>query len=458
MILKKWFKGLPMPFYFLLLALLLHLLPGFFMAVCRAQGSPPPGQGLAVGQPVPGHLTLEMVNYPHATARLSDFRGKLLILDFYATWCSTSRAPMPRLDSLQQTFGDQLQLLLVSYPAARDNQASVNAFFEKWRTPAGTRYRLPSVVNDTTLVKLFPHRLIPHFAWIKPDGTVGAITGADKVTAAHIRRALAEGIMPPTKKNIDLNVPLFSSNELPAGNMLHYSILLRGAIDGAPSAMRQRQHGDQVTGAVYINQPLLSLYKAVKQNLYPELGNKGLLVEGADSASLFPERSPLPAEEWKARHTYSYDLVLPEGSTANPYQLMLQDLNRYSGYEAMLEPRATDCLLLVRKGRRDKLRSKGGEPANRLFHPGKPSLQNMPLAALVSRLNSNNSLPLLVVNKTNYTNPVDLQFSTGFNDLPALRRELQRYGLDLVPARRKVPVLVLRRKNTDNKPLTSTNH
>ena len=38
-------------------------------------------------------------------ARLSDYRGKVLVLDFYATWCEPCRASIPRLKALQQKFG-----------------------------------------------------------------------------------------------------------------------------------------------------------------------------------------------------------------------------------------------------------------------------------------------------------------------------------------------------------------
>jgi thiol-disulfide isomerase/thioredoxin len=38
-------------------------------------------------------------------AKLSDYRGKVLVLDFYATWCAPCRASIPRLIALQQQFG-----------------------------------------------------------------------------------------------------------------------------------------------------------------------------------------------------------------------------------------------------------------------------------------------------------------------------------------------------------------
>ena len=443
MFLKKWLPGPFMPLLFLLILLLLQLSPGCLLSVCRAQ--PPAAEGLAPGQQVPQRLPLQLVNHHKAAATLSDFNGKLLLLDFWATWCGSSRAPLPLLDSLQAAYEDQLQVLLVSYTAARDSKASVEAFFEKYRRPDGSRYRLPSVVEDTSLIRLFPHKPIPHFVWIGPDGTVGAITRSAQVTSRNIERAIAEGVMPPSlRPDLDLSRPLLANEVLPSETTGYYATLLQGTVDDGPPRFQERQNGDLPNGLVAANMPLLDLFAIAKRNLYPELGSNGLVLEGVDAELLLQEEAGPASADWQERHTYAYDLLLPEGTAADPYRLLLEDLNRYSGYRGSLELRKTDCLRLVRKGRKDKLRSKGGEAANRLYSKKAPAMQNLPLTTLVARLNSNNTLPLLVVDDTGYSGSVDIELKAVSSDLPALRRQLQAYGLDLVPTRRKVEVFVLR--------------
>lgn len=46
---------------------------------------------------------------------LSDFRGKMVLLNIWATWCAPCRKEMPSLDRLQSTFGNsEFQVLAIA--------------------------------------------------------------------------------------------------------------------------------------------------------------------------------------------------------------------------------------------------------------------------------------------------------------------------------------------------------
>ena len=45
---------------------------------------------------------------------LSDFRGKLVVLNLWATWCEPCLREMPSLERLQTRFGDRIAVLAVS--------------------------------------------------------------------------------------------------------------------------------------------------------------------------------------------------------------------------------------------------------------------------------------------------------------------------------------------------------
>ncbi|MCX5724764.1 MAG: TlpA disulfide reductase family protein [Nitrospirae bacterium] len=67
---------------------------------------------LAVGKQAPDFVLTDLNDKPQ---RLSDFRGKVVFLNFWATWCKPCREEMPSMDVLHKNFEkDGLVILAVS--------------------------------------------------------------------------------------------------------------------------------------------------------------------------------------------------------------------------------------------------------------------------------------------------------------------------------------------------------
>jgi peroxiredoxin len=67
---------------------------------------------LAVGKPAPDFSLADLNDKPY---RLSDFRGKVVFLNFWATWCKPCREEMPSMEILNKNFEkDGLVILAVS--------------------------------------------------------------------------------------------------------------------------------------------------------------------------------------------------------------------------------------------------------------------------------------------------------------------------------------------------------
>jgi peroxiredoxin len=67
---------------------------------------------LAVGKPAPDFVLSDL---NEKTYRLSDFRGKVVFLNFWATWCKPCREEMPSMEVLYKNFEkDGLVIMAVS--------------------------------------------------------------------------------------------------------------------------------------------------------------------------------------------------------------------------------------------------------------------------------------------------------------------------------------------------------
>jgi len=61
---------------------------------------------------------------------LDDFKGKLLILNFWATWCAPCREEMPSLDDLQSNSNfDNLKIFLINI--GQENFSKSDSFFKE---------------------------------------------------------------------------------------------------------------------------------------------------------------------------------------------------------------------------------------------------------------------------------------------------------------------------------------
>ena len=111
---------------------------------------------------------------------INEYKGNLLILNFWATWCEPCKEEMPSLDKLQAN-PDLKKMRIFAINIGKENLEKVNKFFLDLKIKNFEPYFDP----PTTLAKIFTLRGIPTSILINKEGlefarVIGSIDFEDK--------------------------------------------------------------------------------------------------------------------------------------------------------------------------------------------------------------------------------------------------------------------------------------
>lgn len=148
---------------------------------------------LIVGQRVPDDFWtrehLFYINGDTVRRTLGEYKGKLLVLDFWATWCAICLAQMKEKQQLFSNYPDETAFLLVNSLRTKDNYEAIQKRHDKI-SASSLGGKIESIIEDSYLQGLFPTKSYPRYVWIGPYGNVVAMTMALSVTDGHLKDML----------------------------------------------------------------------------------------------------------------------------------------------------------------------------------------------------------------------------------------------------------------------------
>ncbi|MCY4780511.1 TlpA disulfide reductase family protein [Sphingobacterium sp. UT-1RO-CII-1] len=428
---------------------------------------------LEIGDTVPEeiwNMPLQVVNHPEGkeTITLNEYRDKkLIILDFWATWCGSCLASMPYMHELQTEMGEQAKVLPITF---QDNKTILD-FLNKSISPTITAIKssFSSIVDGKVLDAYFPSKSIPHVVVLDAKGIVRAISVPSALNVENLEEMIADGNAQPVRQRVNtIDSPLLS--DVAGTNGIYYSAFL--AYNAAmPFTASFRTDSAKGHAHYYsLNTRLIKLFgqtvfvgdENVKHTGIHLLPSRRIL-EVAEPALYDQNNNEYPLE----KVIFTYESIMPFKTTiTEAKRKMKNDLEFQFALQAGLEKIKVPCLVLTvsdtsrlpyaKEGSQRKLVRRGVTVLNEgyevLDHPirtrSSSYMQNYPIKQLVYMLNKlGDGKTPFVIDETGVYKNLDLDIVDELSDFDKLEEVLLLQGIKIEKEERELMMFVLKDPN-----------
>lgn len=387
---------------------------------------------LKPGQQCPDFKFNNVEHYSKNKVSLSDFKGKWLILDFWNRTCSVCIKGFPKLNDLQNEFGNKLQVLLVGINNYKYNK-DIKGLFERIRVRQSLT--LP-IAYDSVMVNQLNVKTVPYIVVIDPKGIVRALPKSGELNSEMLRVLMnneTAGLM--LKDSRVGETPFFYRSELSKWNKeipkYTYYDIERGVLKG--KYVTNALSLADLYNVAYFGKTRWTdtdtLYGTVSRMPVLELDN--------------PE--PFKYDFYKEKGFYNYVLEVPKEKLNRAYlQFAMQcDLKKYFGYKVELEQRDMPCwMLTVTADAARNLRSKATAISTKADHAGF-TYKKVKISKVLGKIYSYHQNEAPFFDMTNITYDIDLTIEADLTNLEDLRKVLAKQGIVLVKANKLMTVLVI---------------
>ena len=287
---------------------------------------------LQIGDTIPEelwNLPLQVINHPEGkdTITLNDYRDKkLIILDFWATWCGPCITSLRKLDSIEAEFEADVLIL----PSSTEEVGLVKDKFGK------EGFSLMTAAEQIMLRKYFPCQYLPHQVWIS-NNQLYITTDGEGNPRESIQRFI-NGETPNLKRKDDIFFEPFTFIDKYAvernSPVISKSIVTK-YIDGMGNSGLRKN--DSLQTYYFLNRPVLEILRTVSKVDY----NRMILTDSS-------EIERLVNSEFDKTNLYCYQLFADASQNENTLKRkMISDLRSAFKLSLNCSPKAMPCYVVA---------------------------------------------------------------------------------------------------------------
>ena len=106
-------------------------------------------------------------DYDGNQVKLSDFKGKPVVVSFWASWCGACKTGMPAIEKAFSEYGEEIQFMMINLSGGSDTEKAAKEFIEE------SGYTFPVFFdNDNDAAYTYGTTSIPVTYFVDADGTL----------------------------------------------------------------------------------------------------------------------------------------------------------------------------------------------------------------------------------------------------------------------------------------------
>lgn len=397
-------------------------------------------QRIKISERIPNISYKEVINYNQTSVELSDFGKKAIILNLWNTWCENGVKALLTLDSIQQAYPNDIQILNISGETTEKIKKYIDAH------TLIRHIRLPNVVNDTLTKKHFPHWIEPLFIYIDREGIVKGISQYQNYKSENVTKLInGDDLDLPddtddTPSRIKNAVDPLISNDYPNRKKGMFSY----------SYVSSYQNNVRALSGAFLSNGLIRIF-AANHSLGDIYAISYFGYAFTDHTIYYPSISidRRDTKQYKtiatnSKDTYCFEYISRDTSFHKAYNNVRKLLDNSLGLKSKVENRTQKCWVFKE--------IQNSEIQKKLYYKGKGETytldnifycKNANVLFLLEDINKNMLTPYPIVNETGYRQKLTFNLPLKYNDREAMNKALNLFGLELIEELREIPVIVL---------------